>query len=257
MTELGTYVYAIGRYLSGDQLAEVRGQSDIPVRTIAHRDLVAVVSTVDLSEFGESALRQNLEDIRWVETTARRHHEVVRRTSEVTTALAPFRLVTIYRSDDAARVRMEELYDELAVVLDRVEGRGEWGVKVHHRTSDRSGPKATTSAGGAGTGVAYLEQRRAALRDKEAALAHQQLLSDELFWDLVPGAAATRRLVPQDQRLSGRSEPMTLNAAFLVDHDRSSAFLRLVDDARIKYPSLVIEVDGPWPPYSFAVLDQA
>ncbi len=252
----GTYVYAVGRRLSDDQFADVPGLNDAPIRTVAHRDLVAVVSTVDLAEFGEAALRRNLEDIRWVETTARRHHEIVRRASESTTALAPFRLVTIYNSDDAARDRLEELYDDLAVVLDRVEGRGEWSVKVHHRTASQSGPRATTSSGGATSGVAYLERRRAELRDRETAVAHQQLLSDELFWDLVPGAAATRRLVPQDQRLSGRSEPMTLNAAFLVDQERSHEFLRLVDEARAKYPSLVIEVDGPWPPYSFAVLDE-
>lgn len=256
MVEYGTYVYAVGRRLSGDQLAGVEGLGDTPVRTIAHRDLIAVVSTVDLAEFGEAALRENLEDIRWVEATARRHHAVVRRVGDATTALAPFRMVTIYRSDDATRDRMEELYAELAVALDRVDGRGEWSVKVYQRTLDRSGPKATTSAGGPGAGVAYLERRRAELREREAAVAHQQLLSDELFWDLVPSAAATRRLVPQDQRLSGRSEPMTLNAAFLVDQDRSTEFLRLVDDARSKYTSLVIEADGPWPPYSFAVLDQ-
>jgi hypothetical protein len=256
VTDTGTYVYAVGRNIPADRLAGVEGMSDTPVRTIAHRDLIAVVSTVDLAEFGEAALRENLEDIHWLETTARRHHAVVRRVNESTTAIAPFRLVTIYRSDDAARNRMEELYDELAVVLDRVDGRGEWSVKVYQRAPDGPGPKATTSAGGAGAGVAYLERRRAELREREAAVAHQELLSDELFWDLVPGAAATRRLVTQDQRLSGRSEPMTLNAAFLVDQGRTTEFLRLVDDARSKYTSLAIEVDGPWPPYSFAVLDQ-
>jgi hypothetical protein len=72
----------------------------------------------------------------------------------------------------------------------------------------------------------------------------------------VPGAAATRRLAPQDQRLTDRRETMTLNATFLVDDDRSTEFFELVNDLRTKYPSFDIEVNGPWPPYSFAVLDK-
>jgi hypothetical protein len=212
-----------------------------------------VVSTVDLQEFGESALRENLEDLSWVEKTARRHDEVVRRAAAITTALAPFRLVTIYRSDDAARDRIEELYDDLVVALDRIDRRSEWSVKVYSQPPSKPAAPVTE---GASSGVAYLERRRAEIRGRQAATMDQQLLADQLFWDLVPGAAATRRLAPQDQRLTGRRETMSLNATFLVDDDRSTDFFQLVDDLRGKYPSFDIEVNGPWPPYSFAVLDK-
>jgi hypothetical protein len=201
-----------------------------------------VISTVDFAEFGESALRENLEDLGWVERTARRHDEVVRRAAAITTALVPFRLVTIYRSDAAARDRIEELYDDLSAALDRVDGRSEWSVKIYSR--------------GLGTGIAYLERRRAEIRERQAAEADQQALADQLFWELVPAAAATRRLAPQDQRLSGRRQPMVLNATFLVDDDRSTEFFELIDGLRARYSTFDIEVDGPWPPYSFAVLDK-
>lgn len=254
MTDTGTYVYAVGRNLDAELLAELEGVSDSAVRTIAHRDLTAVVSTVDLEEYGESALRQNLESLAWVEKTARRHDEVVRRAAAITTALAPFRLVTIYRSDDAARDRIEELYDDLALALDRIDGRSEWSVKVY--TREQSMPTATVAAEGAVSGVAYLERRRAEIRGRQEAASSHQALADQLFWELMPGAAATRRLAPQDQRLSGRSATMALNATFLVDDDRSTDFFQLVDGLRARYPSFDIEVNGPWPPYSFAVLDK-
>jgi hypothetical protein len=254
VTETGTYVYAVGRHLDGEVLSELEGVSDSAVRTIAHRDLTAVVSTVDLEEYGESALRQNLESLAWVEKTARRHDEVVRRAAAITTALAPFRLVTIYRSDDAARDRIEELYDDLALALDRIDGRSEWSVKVFSR--ERPMPAAPIASEGATSGVAYLERRRAEIRGRQEAASGQQALADQLFWELMPGAAATRRLAPQDQRLSGRSATMALNATFLVDDDRSTDFFQLVDGLRARYPSFDIEVNGPWPPYSFAVLDK-
>jgi hypothetical protein len=233
-------------------LAGIDGVGAEPVRVIAHRDLHAVVSTVDLDEFGEAALRQNLENLAWVEKTARRHDEVVRRTAAITTALAPFRLVTIYQSDDGARDRMEELYDDLVQALDRVDRRSEWSVKAYCRPQ----PKVSKPSSPAGSGVAYLERRRAEIRERQESATEQQLLADQLFWDLVPAASATRRLAPQDQRLSGRTDVMALNVAFLVDDERSTEFFELVNATRAKYPSLDVEVNGPWPPYSFAVLDQ-
>jgi hypothetical protein len=252
VSETGTYVYAVGRNLDEELLSGLEGVGGSAVRMIAHRELTAVVSTVDLEEFGESALRRNLEVLAWVEETARRHDEVVRRAAAITTALAPFRLVTIYRSDDAACDRIEELYDDLVLALDRVDRRSEWSVKVFCRA--RSVPSATVEA--ASSGVAYLERRRAEIRDRQQAAGEQQLLADQLFWDLVPGAAATRRLAPQDQKLTGRREPMALNASFLVDEEQSTDFFELVNATRARYPSLDIEVNGPWPPYSFAVLDK-
>lgn len=254
VTETGTYVYAVGRHLDAEVLAGLEGVGGAAVRTFDHRDLIAVVSTVDLEEFGEAALRQNLEDLGWVEKTARRHDEVVRRAAAITTALAPFRLVTIYRSDDAARDRIEELYDDLSLALDRIDGRSEWSVKAFGH--GQSMPTAPVMTEGMGTGVAYLERRRAEIRGRQEAAADLSALADQLFWDLVPGAAATRRLAPQDQRLSGRSQPMALNATFLVDDDRSTEFFQLVDGLRVRYSSFDIEVNGPWPPYSFAVLDK-
>ncbi|TDO66537.1 gas vesicle protein GvpL/GvpF [Kribbella sp. VKM Ac-2571] len=252
VSESGTYVYAVGRNLDEEVLSGLEGVGGSSVRMISHRELTAVVSTVDLEEFGEDALRRNLEVLAWVEETARRHDEVVRRAAAITTALAPFRLVTIYRSDDAACDRIEELYDDLVLVLDRVDRRSEWSIKVFCRV--RSVPSATVEA--ASSGVAYLERRRAEIRDRQQAAGEQQMLADQLFWDLVPGAAATRRLPPQDQKLTGRREPMALNASFLVDDDHSTDFFELVNATRARYPSLDIEVNGPWPPYSFAVLDK-
>jgi hypothetical protein len=254
VSDTGTYVYAVGRDLDEEVLAGLEGVGETPVRTLGHRDLTAVVSTVDLEEFGEEALRQNLESLGWVVKTARRHDEIVRRAAAITTALAPFRLVTIYRSDDAARDRIEELYDDLVLALDRIDRRSEWSVKVFSR--ERSMPSAPVEAEAAGSGVAYLERRRAEIRGRQEAAVDQQVLADQLFLDLAPGAAATRRLAPQDQRLTGRRETMALNATFLVDDDRSTEFFELVSELRSRYPSFEIEVNGPWPPYSFAVLDK-
>jgi hypothetical protein len=256
VAETATYVYAVGRQLDPERLSDLTGLRGSEVRTIEHRELVAVVSTVDLQEFGETALRRNLEDIRWLEAVARRHDEVVRRAAAATTALAPFRLATIYNSDDGVRDRIDQVHDDLVRALDRIEGRSEWSVKAYSRTPQE--PTVQVPAGppdGIGSGLAYLERRRAELRDRETAAADDLALADQLFRDLAAGGEAARRLAPQDQRLSGRPDKMALNGTFLVDDDRASDFFGLVERMEHKYSAYRIEFDGPWPPYSFATLD--
>ncbi|NED21450.1 gas vesicle protein, partial [Streptomyces sp. SID9913] len=67
-------------------------------------------------------------------------------------------------------------------------------------------------------------------------------------------AVAAVRHRPQDERLTGRSAPQVLNAAYLVDdadRDRFTAALaRLTGDGRC--PGVEVAASGPWIPYSFA-----
>jgi hypothetical protein len=256
MTETGTYVYAIGRGLDEQRVRGLTGLREAEIRTIEHRGLVAVTSTVDLEEFGESGLRRHLEDIRWLEDVARRHDEVVRRAAAATKVLAPFRLATIYRSDSGVRLRIDELYDELVRALDRIEGRSEWGIKAFGRGQASSADKPqSASADRPASGVAYLERRRAELAERDRAMTVSTEQASELFWELAAGADASRRLAPQDQRLSGKEEPMALNCTFLVDDGTVTVFFQRIEELRRRYPMLTIEVDGPWPPYSFATLE--
>jgi hypothetical protein len=50
---------------------------------------------------------------------------------------------------------------------------------------------------------------------------------------------------------------MVHNVAYLVHGDRSHDFVALVDAQRDAYPEVVVDARGPWPPYSFAMLDEA
>jgi len=256
VTETGTYVYAVGRGTEPGRVRDVPGLRGAGLRTVEHCDLVAFVSTVDLDEFGEAGLRQHLEDLRWLEEVARCHDEVVRRVAAATTTLAPFRLATICRSDARVRDRIDELHDDLVLALDRIEGCSEWSVKALV-TSGGSSDSAddVPEPTGSGSGTAYLQVRRAQLDRSQRAAAETAELADRLFWELAAGADAGRRLAPQDRRISGRSEPMALNCAYLVPDAAVAAFHGLVEDVSRRYETFRVEVDGPWPPYSFATLE--
>ena len=74
---------------------------------------------------------------------------------------------------------------------------------------------------------------------------------------IVSQCVASRQLTPQDPRLTGHEGTMLLNAAYLVETEGEADFVRQLDELVAAHPDLHIECRGPWPPYSFAVLEQS
>ncbi|GAA3541766.1 hypothetical protein GCM10022419_022330 [Nonomuraea rosea] len=102
----------------------------VGTRTVEHDGLAAVVSTVPLSEYGERALRENLEDLGWLEATARGHHTAVDALARLRTT-APGRLATVFHDDQRVSDLLNARQDEIRRALSQVEGRTEWGIKMY------------------------------------------------------------------------------------------------------------------------------
>ena len=68
---------------------------------------------------------------------------------------------------------------------------------------------------------------------------------------------ASRRLPPQDPRLTGHEGTMMLNGAYLVPEEDSASFAAAVETVAAASPGVQVDCRGPWPPYSFAALDGA
>ena len=252
MTETGRYLYAIARGLDPQALTDVPALAGGHLEVVEHRGLGAVVSSVDLDEYGEEGLRRNLENLPWLEEVARGHDTVVQATA-TQAPTAPLRLATICLDDDGVRERLDAWHDALEQVLDRVEGRMEWSVKVYARPRPAPAAEATRPAA---SGAAYLQRKKAETEARQADESSTAMIADEVHESLAARSVAGRRLPPQDPRLTGRSERMLHNGAYLVEVDEGVAFSALVDELATAHPEVVIEVHGPWPPYSFATLEQ-
>ncbi len=258
----GRYLFALTRGLAAPDVAGATAHAGAALEVVAVGDLQAVVCDVDLAEFGEEALRRNLEDLGWLESVARTHNEVVFRAAAQAT-VAPARLVTICEDDDSVRERVVSVHDAAVAALDRVEGCDEFAVKVYAVAGGAvpagerpEHDRPDQPAGGAGPGASYLrrkkEQAQARRDSGERAAAAATSVED----GLAGSAVARRRLAPQDPRLTGRADPMVLNAAFLVARSEGPRFADLADDlARRHDDAVAVEVEGPWPPYSFATLE--
>ncbi len=255
-TGTGRYLYAITRGVGADAVAGTPGLGGGALDVVDHRGLSAVVSTVRLEEFGEDGLRRNLEDLAWLETVARGHDAVVQAVA-AHGPTAPLRLATICLDDDGVRARLDEWHDQLSDVLDRVQGRVEWSVKTYARGGgevEASAPAAPVE--GKGAGVAYLQRKRESTQRRMQSEERAHQVAAEIHAALAQQSVASRRLPAQDPRLTGHEGVMTLNGAYLVPAEESDAFAATLRALSQEHPDSHLEVGGPWPPYSFAVLDQ-
>ncbi|MEV4515449.1 GvpL/GvpF family gas vesicle protein [Dactylosporangium sp. NPDC049525] len=250
----GVWLHAVTRDPPPAGLAGLTGVGGQPVRAVEAAGLVAVVSSVDLDEFGAEPMRHNLEDLAWLESVARAHHAVVDAAGRHGSAV-PAQLGTVYRDDSRVRTVLSERRDDFTAVLHRVAGRDEWGVKAFAADAAPLPEPAGQPVGG-GPGAAYLRRRRAELgaaeRQRQAALDS----AEEVHAALTEHAERARRHPPQDRSLSGRRDVMVLNGAYLVGAADADQFAAAVAALTGRLPALRLQLTGPWPPYSFVAVDE-
>ena len=247
----GWYVYGV---VDGDR--ELDGSGD-GVRLVREGRVAAVVGPVPLREFDR--LDERLNDLAWLEEKARAHEAVLDRLVGEG-ALVPLRFGAIYRRLDEVETLLRERGEEFEADLDRVRGRVELGVKGYaDRTAleDALAAERVGEPAGDGSGRAYLERRRvqrdvageaSAMLAEAARAAHERLLERSL-------AGTVSR--PHSRELSGRSEYMFLNGAYLVPVGDESLQAEVTGLARAYAPlGITFEVTGPWPPYSFVGSDR-
>jgi hypothetical protein len=232
------------------------------VTPLTQGDLVALISEVQLDEFGSEPLKRNLEDLAWLERTALAHNAVLARARSAD-AVVPFRTCTIYA--DRARVA-EMLESERSYfhdVLDRLRHRDEWSVKmladrqrVEASVRDRRPAAAVATAASEEPqtpGRAFFVRKKTDRSVTEEASAVVRTAARQAHDRLREHASAAVLLPPQDPRVSGRTGDMALNGAYLVDRSAVDEFAATVDTIRRgECPDGVeLIVSGPFAPYSF------
>jgi hypothetical protein len=260
VSQTGKYLYAVIRAPARESLTTGYGLRGQPLELIEHRGLVAIASRVDLEEFGEAGLRHNLEDLSWLEEVARVHHQVVQFVF-TTTPAAPLRLATICLDTEAVLARLAALHDDIDAVLERISGSAEWGVKMYLRipTPSSSGQQPSTPRAeqAARTGAAYLQRKRSEANQRRVGEEYAVEAARSVHTELSAVAVASRLLRPQDPKLSGHPDKLVLNAAYLVRSDREQEFVTRCEEVLAGKDQYELVRFGPWPPYSFAGLDDA
>lgn len=257
---VGLYIYG---FVSEEGLLPTRAGIDglHPLTWISWKKVKAVSSCVSLTEFGEEPLRQQLEDLRWLEVRLRAHEAIVEEIMRRQPIL-PCKFGTIYRSVGRVQQIIEEHYPRYLEALTFLRDKEEWGVKVYAevnrlleqllRTDNRS-PELAASPHTRSPGRAYLLQKhrgRQLSERLEDALAE---LSDQLAQTLMLQAVQVEQVTSAVRFPTPPGTRLILNAAYLIAKARVDAFLSCCQalDERFATLGLRLVLSGPWPPYHF------
>jgi hypothetical protein len=193
----------------------------------------------DLSETGRLAV------------LARRHDAVVRG-AVGGSAVLPLRFGTVVPDADAARRLLREHGPAARARLARIADAREWGVRLVRTLSAEPTPS-TRGTRDAANGTEYLSRRREALREKDDAARAAAHCAELLEQALTPHA------IQALHRGGAPGSSLLLDVAYLVPRAAEPGFLAAVDQLRadLAEERLTVETTGPWPPYSFASLDEA
>ena len=250
MTAEGGWVWTYG-VTGGDPealAAGVTGVGGARTRTVSAAGLTAIVGDVSDHEYGEAALRRNLEDLDWLGWTARAHHAVLEAVAG-RGPVVPMRLATLFASDAGVIGMLREQADELRGALSLIRARSEWGVKAY--AVKPSDPVPDPARAAAGSGAAYLQRRRAQLTASKDARQEALASARSVYGELGRLAVSARLYPPQAPDLAGQQTPMVLNAAYLVADERAGEFAAAVADLTARHRFVQLTLTGPWPAYSF------
>jgi hypothetical protein len=246
-----TVVHAYCAVPTDARLTIEEGIDGSPLKVVRIGSIAVVTSPLDEARFGPAAWREHATDVAWLQQVAAEHHRVLEAAVSDADVL-PLRLPAIHADLHTLRQVLGDQEEQLAQALLRVRGQVEMGAKVYV-----SGAPATeTPASEATSGRTYLARRMSEATERERRRERQRVTVADAHEMLAANASRTTLGPPQDPVISGRSEPMVLNAAYLVHRSDLAVFRSSAEALRDQLvgEGLLLEITGPWPPYNFASL---
>ena len=222
----------------------IGGRGD-EVFTIHYKGLAAVVSKTPIVVYDPT--REN----------ALAHEHVNELVIEEGFTPVPMSFGTVFSSEESVKEFMTDTYDALLDVLKKMQGKLEYGLKVNWNREEV---------------LAELETENAELRQLKAEISSNRA-SSTYFARMQLGRLIEQALTERSQSyirdiydhlrdtaIASRSnrpigDKMIMNAAFLVERDKTAVFDQKLEEIAKKYEGkLVFRQNGPWAPYNFVTI---
>jgi hypothetical protein len=240
--EKGLYLYGVSRAASKkDGQAAKAGSPGIdgvsPVKAVACDDFICWVSEVDHAGFAQD-MERNIENLEWLALHSVRHQQVVGEVA-AQTAIVPARFGTVFSGEAALTKNVSGRGEALKKVFNRVADADEWGVKVF---AEKKAPAKITAAH---SGRDYLQQKAAQIKQRPER-------NDPELQKLAEALEKVATDAAPSGKVSGTQPSLLWQATFLVPRSRRKQWEKVLSEFVARWDGLRrIEVNGPWPPYSF------
>ena len=222
------WIYAVVADQTASRLAEVTGVAGEPVRAVSTAGLSAVVGTV--GEATGSPLASLLAGLAAIETSGRAHHDVIAHLAQAG-PVVPLRFATVYPDDATIRNLLAQRHAELSRMLESFRDKQEWDVKIYIEPWPE----------GAGADSSRHLPRWTLAVERAERIARA-----------LSGIATKTQRRPASVPLAGEARRLVVDGAYLLDSRRAQEFASIVETTAAAHAALRAELNGPWPPYSFA-----
>jgi hypothetical protein len=249
------YVYAVTRDAVTPQADGVDGTQRFG--TVTSDGISAVFTPVNPEAFSQEAIDARAGDLEWLGAIGYRHQDVV---SDLMrrTAIVPLRAFSLFSSEEALRAYLHEQREMLAKLLERLDSKQEWTLRVEFEPTRWSESLAARVAplrelqneiATAAPGKAFLLRKKLDEEKKRASHAAEQEVVAELE-RLVLEKLACETVAETRERRDGAFPQINV----LIDRDEEATLQELLAEMTDRYGSegVALGLTGPWPPYTFA-----
>ena len=249
------YVYAITREpvtpdCEGIDLTRRFGTASID-------GIAAVFTTVNDEAFSQEAIDSRAGDLEWLGAIGYRHQAVVQDVMKKT-ALVPLRAFTLFTSEEALRSYLHENASMLTKVLDRLDGKQEWTLRIEidpQRWSEALVARVGSLRAlqneieAAPPGKAFLLRKKLEDEKKRASHDAEQALVGEIE-RAVLDKLACETVAESRERRDGAFPQINV----LIERDEEAKLQELHVSLIYRYANegVALALSGPWPPYTFA-----
>jgi len=251
----GRYVYGIAASKEAVRLGEI-GIGGNEVYTIPYQDLCAIVHNCPTQPYQSK-------DEEIVKSWARAHQSVLDEAKERFGTTIPLGFDTILQPKDDAtppdqvvRDWLKEDYDRLRTLMEKIEGKDEYGIQIFYDPKVMSEIIAKQSEevrkireemATKSPGMAYMYKQKL----EKAAKTEMERLADEWFKEFYDRIKQhTEDIVVEKTKKVDKDRMMLLNLSCLVAKEKVDSLgeeLEKIDNME----GFSVRFTGPWPPYSF------
>lgn len=243
---------------------EQTGGTAEDLRIVCYAGLHAVSAEVAESEFGDEGLKRNMADLQWVKSRAMLHEKVIEQTAGGVCVI-PFKFATLFNGYDSLKAMLEQYAAEFREILDRLDNKQEWGVKIYCDVEQVRAACADDEPE-----IREIEARIKSsppgraffLRKKQEELLAQSAdakineFNERSFRSLkqLSVEAYINKLLPKE--VTERRDDMVLNSVFLVGKEQVDGFVDAAESLKSlgQGSGFFVDCTGPWPPYNFCGL---
>lgn len=249
------YVYAVTRDAATPEADGVGGTRRFGIVTID--GISAVFTPVSAEAFSQEAIDARAGDLEWLGAIGYRHQDVVSDLMK-RTAIVPLRAFTLFSSEEALRTYLHEHREMLAKVLERLDGKQEWTLRIEFEPA-RWSESLASRAGSlrdlqseiatAAPGKAFLLRKKLDDEKKRASHAAEQEVVAEIE-RLVLDKLTCEAVSETRERRDGAFPQINV----LINRDEESLLQELHAELTDRYEAegVTLALTGPWPPYTFA-----